>query len=433
MYYKMPDGSIKQINPFTGTEVWYVPDRETRPIYNNKPEKYKRILRNEKEDYCDFCSANYLRTPPEKSRLIINKGKWQRENFLHCSQMDKTTAEFRRIGNLFEIVSYQYWVKNYNFQMSPQRKEWRDAYLSERDGLDQILNMIDLRFIVSGKEARLKELNREQKIKLADYFFGGSHELIIGRRHFIDNAEFDYELCSAGELSEEEHFQYTNFVIQALKDIKENNKYVRYISVFQNWLAPAGASFDHLHKQLVALDEWGVSIEREIGLIRQDENIYNEFGPNFAIQHNLLIAENDYAVAFSDIGHRFPTIAIFSKSRNIKPFEHNTNEIRGISQIIRACHVAMTSRITCNEEWYYTPFDAVYNMPWHILIKWRTNNPAGFEGNTKIYINPISPEDLRKTMVDRLLTARVEGKILKNIKIGDECSVEYNKLKYNLR
>ena len=39
------------------------------------------------------------------------------------------------------------------------------------------------------------------------------------------------------------------------------NRYARYVVVFQNWLKPAGASFDHLHKQLVAVDERGAQAE----------------------------------------------------------------------------------------------------------------------------------------------------------------------------
>lgn len=433
MYYKMPDGTIKQINPFTGTEVWYVPERDTKPIYNLKPKEYKRIRKKEKEDYCHFCEANYLFTPPEKSRFVLKNGQWEKYDFVLASKLFETTAEFRRIPNLFEIVTYQYWVKNYNYKMPAHIVKWKKQYLAEKEGREHVLNMIDLKFRVSGKEEELKQLSEKTKLELAEGFFGGSHELIIGRRHYKDDAIYDYELCSAGELTSEEHYQYIKFTIETMQSIKNNNEYARYISIFQNWLAPAGASFDHLHKQLVALDEWGVAIEREIQLIRQNKNIYNEFAANFAAQHNLLIAENDFAVAFADIGHRFPTIALYSKSQNIRPFEHQSEEIRGLSDLLHSIHKAMTGRITCNEEWYYTPFDSVYNMPWHILIKWRTNTPAGFEGNTKIYINPISPEKLRDMMIKRLFELRAKKEIPGNILIGDECPKKTNKLKYYLR
>jgi len=434
MYNKLPDGSIKQINPFTGTEVWYVPGRGFRPPNKHNNTTQELLKKHSPEDYCHFCEAEYLNTPPEKARLIKENGDWKKVEHTPASKLSNTTAEFRRIPNLFEIVSYDYWVKNYNYKMPEYIKKWRDTYLSEKEGRDHILRVLDLKLRRSNtKKADMDSLTEEQKLRMADAFFAGAHELIIGRRHYTDNAKFDNELCSAGELTQEEHFQYTKFTVETMQDILRANRYVRYISIFQNWLAPAGASFDHLHKQLVGLDEWGVSIEREISLIRKNKNLYNEFGINFSEQKNLVIAENDYAIAVAEIGHRFPTIAIYSKSVNIRPFEHTPDEIRGISDIVHACHSAMTSQITCNEEWYYSPIDSVSYMPWHILIKWRTNNPAGFEGNTKIYINPVAPEELRDTMVQRLFAARDNNLISKSIKIAEECVMRPNKLEYYKR
>jgi hypothetical protein len=68
-------------------------------------------------------------------------------------------------------------------------------------------------------------------------------------------------------------------------------------------------------------------------------------------------------------------------------------------------------------------------MPWHILIKWRTNNLAGFEGGTKIYINPISPMTQKNLVLPRLFELRQQGKI-QNIKISDECGSKPNPLFY---
>jgi len=68
-------------------------------------------------------------------------------------------------------------------------------------------------------------------------------------------------------------------------------------------------------------------------------------------------------------------------------------------------------------------------MPWHILIKWRTNNPAGFEGGTKIYINPISPIALRDKLVPRLYELR-DAKKIASFRLAEECQLVPNCLKY---
>ncbi len=85
------------------------------------------------------------------------------------------------------------------------------------------------------------------------------------------------------------------------------------MSIFQNWLAPAGASFEHLHKQLVAIDEIGERTRAEYERLQSDPTLYQRWGPEFARQHGLLIAENAYAVAFAGVGHRYPGVDIYTK------------------------------------------------------------------------------------------------------------------------
>jgi galactose-1-phosphate uridylyltransferase len=264
---------------------------------------------------------------------------------------------------------------------------------------------------------------------MADAFFGGGHELIVPQRHYEKEAEFNTQLAAAGTLTQEEHYQYFKFTIQTMQDIFANNRYVRYIAVYQNWLKAAGASFDHLHKQLVALDEWGVSLEREIELAYKNPNIYNEAAVNYAGYNNNVVCENDHAVAFVEPGHRHPTIAIYSKSVQCKPAEHSDAELKGMSDIVHAIHAATGSTISCNEEWYYMPRDSVITIPWHVMIKWRINVPAGFEGGTKIYVNPMSLKELRDTIVPKLYDLRSAGHI-NNLYIAEECPVKPNSLNY---
>ena len=53
-------------------------------------------------------------------------------------------------------------------------------------------------------------------------------------------------------------------VIATARKLYDDNQHIAYVSVFQNWLAPAGASFEHLHKQLVAIDRIGARLRGEI-------------------------------------------------------------------------------------------------------------------------------------------------------------------------
>ncbi|HDQ25577.1 MAG TPA: DUF4921 family protein, partial [bacterium] len=345
-------------------------------------------------------------------------------------KLNHTTPLFRRIPNLFEIVTMEYWKKNFGYTMPEHIQEKKVLYLKDKKGYEHVMAVINMRLKLLGLDP--DTVSEKEKIDSADAFFAGGHELIVAHRHYIDGAEYDSQLKSSGEMTPDEHFLYLKFTLKGMLSIYDNNPYVRYISVFQNWLRPAGASFDHLHKQLVAIDEWGVSIERELALLRKNPNIYNEMGANLAIYFNLLIAENDSAIAFSDIGHRFPTICIFSKSNTIYPYDLSDKELKDFSDLVHATHASLTSQTAANEEWYYTPKDSIDIMPMHILIKLRTNTPAGFEGGTKIYINPMSPYELKEKIVTRMQELKKERKIA-NIKIGEECSLNPNPLKYYLK
>jgi galactose-1-phosphate uridylyltransferase len=434
MFYNiMPDGTVKQVNPFTGTEVWAVAGRKSRPITNETPESAKPLKPHNPEDYCSFCPPRYFETPPEKSRLVRTNDQWQRLDFLAPDKYRETTAEFRRVGNMFEIVTLDYWRKNYAYKMIPVRQKWKEEYLANPVGFKHITDVILYKLGQEGKSTeQIEKIPLADRLALADAFFGGGHELIVVKRHYEGGARYDSDLFSSGSMTLEEHFRYFKFTIDAMYDIINTNRYVRYISVFQNWLRQAGASFDHLHKQIVALDEWGASLGNQIKMLREDANVYNEYGVNFAAHHNLIFAENDHAIAFAGIGHRSPTIEIFSRSLAGRPYEHTDEEIRGVSNLVHACHAAMGSQISCNEEWYYTPVDAVNKMPWHVLIKWRVNVPAGFEGGTSIYINPMTPIELRDKMVPRLYTLRDENKI-DRVRVAEECRVDPNPLKYYLK
>ena len=56
---------------------------------------------------------------------------------------------------------------------------------------------------------------------------------------------------------------------------------------------------------------------------------------------------------------------------------------------------------------------------------------AGFEGGTKIYVNTLSPFDVRDRLVTNLYRLRDENAIAPGIRIAAECGVERNVLKYN--
>ena len=67
----MADGTIKQVSPFSGTQVWTVPGRGNRPL-SRKVKDPEALAPNAFTHSCNFCEANQLKTPPEKALSLIH-------------------------------------------------------------------------------------------------------------------------------------------------------------------------------------------------------------------------------------------------------------------------------------------------------------------------------------------------------------------------
>jgi galactose-1-phosphate uridylyltransferase len=112
---RMPDGTVKQINPYSGTSVWTVPGRGNRRspgaarARTDRPRDGRAALR--------VLRGPLLDTPPEKSRLVADPDGWHLlRGADRRPDRGQSVAQFRRIPNLFEIVAYDYWRLNYGFE-----------------------------------------------------------------------------------------------------------------------------------------------------------------------------------------------------------------------------------------------------------------------------------------------------------------------------
>lgn len=416
------DGTVKQKNLLTGTEVWTVPGRGHRPLTSPTLDD-SPIDHAADGHHCAFCSARYFETPPEKSRVIYDAASgWQTLNNVSASQLFDTTAEFRRIPNLFEIVSYNYWNLNHGHVPSPEESQRMALYLADPAGFEHVMRVVRARLSASGVSAEeLAEMTDAVLLPHATGFFSGGHDVIVAKNHFTPGSTKKSELASSGTLSPESHAQYLQFTANAMRDLYQLNEHVRYVACFQNWLKPAGASFDHLHKQAVAIDELPVQIDAELERLRLDREIYDGI-INVAATRKLILAQNEHAVALAGIGHRFPTVAIWPLGPAYNPWEATPEQMRGVSDLVHAMHAATGAEVPCNEEWYHRPPSVNSPMRWRLLIKWRISTLAGFEGGTRIYLNTINPWEVRDRLLPRLEQLRSEGLIAPML-LGDECRI----------
>jgi galactose-1-phosphate uridylyltransferase len=425
---RLPDGTVKQVSPLTGTVVWTVPGRGGRPLAP-LPESREPVDPAARDRLCSFCAERYLETTPEKSRLVMADGGPQVLEHVTAPHLFDTVAELRRIPNLYEILSVEYWRANHGFQPSPAVLARATAYTADPVGRTHVLDMLGRRASATGLSGVWATESEAERLAEAVDLFAGSHDVVIARRHLVDGATYLDELAGSGTLTPEEHLRYVAFTIDAMRSLYETQPHARYVSVFQNWLRPAGASFDHLHKQLVAIDEYGPQTERELARLAAEPDVYTTAILDHAAAHRLVVAENEHAIAVAGVGHRYPALEVYSRSHRHLPWEHTRDELRGVSDLLHAVHAATGVSVPTNEEWHYRPPLAGQPMPFHVVLKWRVSTLAGFEGGTKINVNTVDPFTLRDRTVAALRRLRDEGRVAVPA-IGDECSHAPGALRY---
>lgn len=411
---RLPDGTVKQVNPLTGTQVWTVPGRADRPL-PTPPGSDEPIDPALEGRYCAFCEKRYLDTTPEKARVIAENGGWHTLMGLTAEELDDTVAQFRLIPNLFEIVSVDYWRLNHGLEFSDLALARYAHYASTPGGRDHLAHLRTLR---SGHQDPAYAVGSPERHRLVELgFFGGFHDVVVARRHYVDGATRQDQLASSGTLTPAEHREYIDFTVGAIEWMFEMNPLIRNVAAFQNWRSPAGASFDHLHKQVVGVDALGQRREEEIARLARDPDLFQHAILDPVQEHRLHIAETDDAIAFVGIGHLYPSIEVWARRMEATPWELTPTELASWSDLLHAVHAATGSGVPTNEEWHYRPPQEQGRIPLRAVVKWRINTLAGFEGGTKIHINTIDPWTLRDRVARAMGQAAHEGRIAPTVRV----------------
>ena len=169
---------------------------------------------------------------------------------------------------------------------------------------------------------------------------------------------------------------------------------IRYVSLFKNSGKAAGASLDHTHSQLIALPVCPQVLERELKAIREGEKC-----PYCALLEKekaspRLIHENSKFVAFA------PYYSIGPFEVWILPKEHisflgdfDPELLFAFGEILREVlrsYAKVLGNMPYNHMFYQLFETPEYHLNLRLLP--RISTTAGFELNTGIYINTVSPE-----------------------------------------
>jgi UDPglucose--hexose-1-phosphate uridylyltransferase len=189
-------------------------------------------------------------------------------------------------------------------------------------------------------------------------------------------------------------------------DLKQDRRF-KYIMVFKNHGAAAGASLEHPHSQLIALPILPKQVVEELEGAKnyysnKERCIFCDIIHQETEARIRIAAENQDFVTISPYAARFPFETWILPKRHESAFEnlpsHFYENLARMLQTILLKAVYILDNPAYNLVLHTSPIQDNTNdyYHWHIEIIPKLTKTAGFEWGTGFYINPTPPEEAAK-------------------------------------
>ena len=198
-------------------------------------------------------------------------------------------------------------------------------------------------------------------------------------------------------------------------DLKKDSRF-KYILIFKNHGAAAGATLEHTHSQLIALPVVPKRVAEEVAGARdyfayKERCIFCDILQQEISADVRLVAENDLFAALSPFAPRFPFELWLVPKVHQSAFEESSKQdLEQLSVLLKD----MLSRLDVvldhpayNYVIHTSPVPEHLNdyYHWHLEVMPKLTNLAGFEWGTGFHINPTSPEEAAKFLKEAALQA----------------------------
>ena len=200
---------------------------------------------------------------------------------------------------------------------------------------------------------------------------------------------------------------------ERLADLRRDSRW-RYLLIYKNQGDRAGATFEHLHSQLVALPSVPREALDEIAgaqahFVASGRCIYCEIIERELTDGNRVVFDHDQFIAFCPFAPRFAYETWILPKSHRAVFEESS--ARELSQCARALRetIRRLNRAQDNPPFNYfihsLPADgsAPESYHWHLEILPQLSRAAGFELGTGSNINGVTPEAAAKSLRDTRL------------------------------
>jgi UDPglucose--hexose-1-phosphate uridylyltransferase len=222
----------------------------------------------------------------------------------------------------------------------------------------------------------------------------GAHEVIIETPHHDR---------SMATMSEPEIERVLWAYRERIVDLKRDSR-LRYILVFKNHGAAAGATLEHTHSQLIALPIVPEFLRQELSGARRHFEVKERCVFCDVVHEDLLdgrriIQENADIVALAPYAPRFAFETWLLPRRHGARFEEAPrHEYDSLARLLKSVLQRMDRALetpSYNLIVHTSPFSEDTNdfYHWHVEIMPKLTRVAGFEWGTGFYLNPTSPEE----------------------------------------
>jgi UDPglucose--hexose-1-phosphate uridylyltransferase len=227
----------------------------------------------------------------------------------------------------------------------------------------------------------------------------GAHEVII------ETPNHDRTLAT---LSEPEIERVLWAYRERILDLKQDRR-LRYILIFKNHGAAAGATLEHTHSQLIALPIVPDFVREEIDGARRhyrakERCVFCDIVKQEVVDGRRLIQENADVVALAPYAPRFAFETWLLPKRHGARFEEAPrHETESLARLLKATLQRIDRALESpayNVILHTAPFseDTADIFHWHLEIMPKLTRVAGFEWGTGFYINPTSPEEAARVL-----------------------------------
>jgi len=227
----------------------------------------------------------------------------------------------------------------------------------------------------------------------------GAHEVII------ETPDHDRTLAS---MSEAEIERVLSACRDRVLDLKRDWR-LRYILVFKNHGAAAGATLEHSHSQLLALPVVPDFVREELEGARRhfeakERCVFCDIVHQEIAAGRRIIQETADVIALAPYAPRFPFETWLLPRRHAARFEEAPrHEYESLARALKGVLMRIDralERPPYNLIVHSAPFaDArpeAYH--WHVEVMPKLTRTAGFEWGTGFYINPTSPEEAARVL-----------------------------------